>query len=212
MKFFFHHFYHTFAWTYDFVASWVSVGRWNDWIESVVPYIQGPNILEIGHGPGYLQSLLISKKVFSVGLDESPQMGHLARQRLKKNGETNIKLIRALAENLPFTSGVYDTVVSTFPTEYIFDPQTLTSIERVLRKNGRLIVLPAAWIVGQKFLDRGAAWLFKITGQAPAVAHEIIHARLKQIFDAAGLNSEFQILEIKSSIILMVIAGKSNRL
>ena len=32
LRFFFHHFYHNFAWTYDFVAALVSVGRWNEWV------------------------------------------------------------------------------------------------------------------------------------------------------------------------------------
>ena len=84
MRFFFHHFYHSFAWSYDFVAAVVSIGRWNDWIRTIIPFIQGNNILEIGPGPGYLQHLLRDRGLSIFGLDESMQMIRLAKNRLKK--------------------------------------------------------------------------------------------------------------------------------
>jgi ubiquinone/menaquinone biosynthesis C-methylase UbiE len=48
----------SFAWSYDLVAAVVSLGQWNHWVGSVLPYLPGVNILEIGHGPGHLQRLL----------------------------------------------------------------------------------------------------------------------------------------------------------
>lgn len=212
MRFFFHHFYHSFAWTYDYVAALVSVGRWNGWVQSVIPYVQGMNVLEIGHGPGYLQLLLFSGGRFVVGLDESPQMGRLTNRRFEKNGHEKFHLTRALAESLPFASGVYDTVVATFPTEFIFNPQTLSAVNRVLQNEGRFIVLPAAWIIGKRFLDKCAAWLFKVTGQSPALAHEEVSDHIKHVFEEAGFMPEFQTVETKSSVILMVIASKSKRI
>ena len=209
MRFFFYHFYHAFAWTYDFVAALVSVGRWNAWIRTVIPYIRGKNILEVGHGPGHLQELLIAEKRFTVGLDESRQMGRLAKQRLEKAGHSKFNLTRARAESLPFANDTFDTVLSTFPTEYIFEVQTLSAIHRVLHKNGRLIVLPSAWITGQKFLDKSAAWLFKITGQSPSFSYGIVSEQIKPLLDQAGFKPEFQAKEVKSSTVLIVVAGKS---
>ncbi len=209
MRFFFHHFYHTFAWTYDFVAAMVSVGRWNAWIRTVVPYIHGTNILEIGHGPGHLQELLIDGQLFSVGLDESRQMGRLVKRRLKKAGYFKFNLTRARAESLPFANDTFDTVLSTFPTEYIFDAQTLSAIHRVLHKNGRLVVLPSAWITGQKFLDKSAAWLFNFTGQSPAFSYDIVSQQIKPLLEEAGFKPEFHAKEVKFSSVLIVIASKS---
>jgi hypothetical protein len=58
-------------------------------------------------------------------------------------------------------------------------------------------------------LDRGAAWLFKVTGQAPAFPHAVISERLKPVFENVGFKPEFRSIEIKSSIVLIVIANKS---
>jgi ubiquinone/menaquinone biosynthesis C-methylase UbiE len=208
MRFFFHHFYHTFAWTYDFVADLVSIGRWKVWIQSVIPYIQGMKVLEIGYGTGHLQHKLMVEKRSTVGLDESIQMGRLTKNRLVKAGFPIINLTRGRGEALPFAADTFDTVVSTFPTEYIFDALTLSEVYRVLRSGGLLIALPAAWIVGQRFLDRGAAWLFKITGQAPAFPHSVISQRIKPSFEQVGFKPEFKTVEIKSSVILIVMASK----
>src|SRR5689334_21291852 len=57
---FFYLLYHPFAAAYDLVASTVSLGRWKDWILSVIPFLEGNQILEIGHGPGHLQRVLLS--------------------------------------------------------------------------------------------------------------------------------------------------------
>jgi SAM-dependent methyltransferase len=53
---------------------------------------------------------------------------------------------RARAEALPFPGACFDSVVSTFPSEYIIAPATLSEIRRVLRPGGRLVVVPAGWI------------------------------------------------------------------
>lgn len=204
MRFFFHHFYHTFAWTYDFVAAIVSVGRWNDWTQTVLPFIQGARILEIGHGPGHLQRILLDRKLPAVGLDESRQMALLA----KHNTEGLGRLTRGLAQSLPFPAGTFDTVISTFPAEYIFDPRALSDVYRVLNNGGRLIVLPAAWIVGKNLPDQFSSWLFRVTGQAPADPIDIIRERIKPPFENAGFKIEVQNTEVRSSIVLIVIASK----
>jgi ubiquinone/menaquinone biosynthesis C-methylase UbiE len=55
MRVFFHLLYHPFAFTYDLVAAVVSFGHWKDWGMTVLPFIEGTRILELGHGPGHLQ-------------------------------------------------------------------------------------------------------------------------------------------------------------
>ncbi len=206
LRFFFWHFYHGFAWTYDFVAAAVSLGRWNDWVRGALPYVRGTHILEIGHGPGHLQVELRRQGRRTVfGLDESPQMGHLARSRLLHAAPPHLNLTRGIAQHLPFPSGSFDTVVSTFPAEYIFEEQTLSEIRRVLREGGRFVLLPAAWIVGRKLLDQLAAWLFRATDQAPRYPGSVFAERLRPQLEQAGFELQFDIVEIRSSQVLIVV-------
>jgi len=209
MRFFFHHFYHSFAWTYDFVAAVVSIGRWNDWVQTIMPYIKGTTFLEIGHGPGHLQRLLRDRDLSVFGLDESMQMIHLAKKRLKKAGYKSINLTRGLAQMLPFPDAKFDAIISTFPSEYVIDPRTLSGIYRVLREDGHFIMIPAAWIVGEKILDKAAAWLFRITGETPTEIIGVASARFVLPLEKAGFRVDARRVEIQSSNVLILIASKN---
>jgi ubiquinone/menaquinone biosynthesis C-methylase UbiE len=208
LRFVFQRFYHGFAWTYDFVAAAVSLGQWKAWVACALPYIEGRRVLEIGHGPGHLQ-LLLRREIGSaiIGLDESVQMGRLARRALARGGYAEPNLSRGLAQALPFESGCFDTVVSTFPAEYIFEPQTLQEVKRVLSVNGHFILVPAAWIVGGKALERAAAWLFRATDQSPHLPVARFASELRERLEATGFSSAFETVQVKSSEVLVVIAS-----
>lgn len=221
LRFFFRLLYHQFAFTYDLVAATVSMGRWKDWVLSVLPFIEGNRILEIGHGPGHLQRALLDHNMLVFGIDESPQMGHLAKRNLmrflrskaagsksNRNAYTQIKLTRGLSQDLPFPAESFDTLVATFPAEYIFDPRTLVEAQRVLTANGRFVILPGATIMGRGVLDRAMALLFRITGQTPPDLSEILHERSKQPFAAAGLHVAVHELNIRSSLVFILVATK----
>lgn len=208
MRVFFNLLYHPFAFTYDLVAATVSFGHWKDWVYSILPLIEGTRILELGHGPGHLQHTLITLRhgsgrdrgLFAVAIDESAQMGTLAKRRL---GSSH-KLTRALAQKIPFASESFDSILSTFPSEYIFDVQTLSEAHRVLRNRGRFIVLLAAWPRNPLL-----AWLFKVTGQSPSEAYESIMSKTKEFLARTEFNKlEVKIVEVKSSSLLLVIASK----
>lgn len=219
LRLFFRLLYHQFAFTYDLVAAAVSLNHWKDWVVSVVPFVEGPRVLEIGHGPGHLQRVLLTlrdavgqwPKPVVVGIDESAQMGRMARRNLTSQhsssphyGYTKINLTRGVAQHLPFPSESFDTILATFPTEYIEDAKTLEEIKRCLAKQGRLIVLPVA-LPKNKFLD----WLFKITHQRPTDALEVIQAKLAAPFQAAGFQTKIKTLDVNSGILLIVQAMKN---
>jgi len=209
LRLFFRLLYHPFAWTYDLVSWTVSLGRWNDWVEKVIPFIQGTRVLELGHGPGHLQRILRDWGLLSIGLDESRQMGFLAKRNLSRSGYTQNGLIRGLGQALPFPSGTFETVVATFPTEYIFKARTLSEAHRVLAIGGRLIVLPVVWVTGSGLLDRAAAWLFRVTGQAPSELSREAAKRMVEPFIQVGFQVQTEQLEVKSSLVLIVIAEKN---
>ena len=199
MRLFFRLLYHTFAFTYDLVAAMVSFGDWKNWVYSILPFIKGTCLLELGHGPGHLQRLLRDRGLVAIALDESTQMGKIAKRRLGSSQ----KLTRGLAQSLPFQSGIFDTIVSTFPTDYIFQEKTLTEVKRCLSDRGRLIVLPVAF-PKNGFLK----WLYKITGESPDELTESIKKRSLQPFLNAGFYAEVEIVEVKSNRLLIIVAMK----
>jgi ubiquinone/menaquinone biosynthesis C-methylase UbiE len=199
LRVFFDLLYHPFAFTYDLVAAVVSFGKWNDWVRSVIPFIGGTRTLELGHGPGHLQLELTTRGFDSVAMDESAPMGRIAKRRLGSSK----KLTRAIAQKIPFASETFDTVISTFPSEYIFDPQTLTEAHRVLRSGGRFIVLPVAFPTSG-FLK----WLYKVTGESPAALDENLKEKISGHFIQAGFSVEIKTVEAKFSNLLIILADK----
>lgn len=199
MRVFFDLLYQPFAFAYDLVAAIVSFGMWNDWTQSVMPFIGGTRILELGHGPGHLQLALTTRGLDSAALDKSAQMGRLAKRRLGNS----MKLARAAAQKIPFASETFDAVVSTFPSEYILDPQTLSEARRVLRNGGRFIVLPAAF-PSNRFLK----WLYQVTGESPAALDTPLKEKIKRHFTQAGFAAELKVVELRSSVLLIVLADK----
>ncbi len=158
--------YHSFAWTYDLVSWIVSGGRWNNWVRSVMRLIDGENILELGCGTGTLQAGLLSAGYQTVAIDESRQMLRIVAKRLAaKFPSYNYRLVRARAESIPLRADSIDTLVATFPSEYITHPETLTECRRVLEPGGKFIILLGVQIEGKGIYDGFLRLLYAITGQ-----------------------------------------------
>lgn len=201
LRLFFTHFYTTLAWSYDAVAWLVSLGKWNDWVRGAIPSLKRDPVLELGHGTGHLLvELNRRRQVF--GLDASRQMGRIAARRLQRAGHP-LRLVRAKAEALPFASSSFGSIVSTFPTEYILLPGTLSQAWRVLEPGGDMVVLPMAETLGRSPLDRFARWLFRTTGQSG----ELTDAWL-QPFQATGFEAQRDELRVRNSRVVRVIGRR----
>lgn len=169
LRIFFYLLYHPFAWLYDLVALIVSWGRWKAWVFSILPMIQGQILLEIGFGPGHLLEKLLSSGYRVFGIDESWQMCNLASNRLEPHFLHKGRVIRGICQNLPFSTNQFDTVITTFPPEFIFSETAVKEIYRVLKPGQEWLLIPAAWITGTRLVDKFLANLFRITGQSPPV-------------------------------------------
>lgn len=198
LSIFFKLLYHQFAWMYDGVASIISLGSWQKWVNTSLPFLEGPRILEIGFGTGHLQSSLLQKGMIAFGLDESRQMINISLRRLRKKGFVS-GLVRGRAQNLPFGNETLDQIVLTFPAEFILTKTIFVEMHRILKSNGSIIIIPLAWITGQTPLDRLAIWINKITGETPAWDESYISP-----FASMGFDVHWEMITQPSSRVLLI--------
>jgi ubiquinone/menaquinone biosynthesis C-methylase UbiE len=202
IRLFFRLLYNEFAWTYDLVAWGVSLGQWTAWGCSALPHLLGERVLELAHGPGHLLEAMVEHSLAPVGLDLSPYMGRLAQRRLGQSGLI-IPLVRARAQVIPCCSECVDSVVATFPTEFILDPATLREVARVLRPGGRLVVVAWAGLIGRDPLSRFIGWLYRVTGQGeppPGLGEKVL--------TQAGFVSRVVRERVGRSEVMLVVADK----
>jgi ubiquinone/menaquinone biosynthesis C-methylase UbiE len=203
----FHQLYHEWAWAYDAVAEIVSLGRWYDWVRAVQPFIDGPRVLEIGTGTGHLFQLLAhTEGLHAFGLDESAQMLRLARRR---NFDAD-GLVRGAVQSLPLEAASFDTIVSTFPSDYVRDAGAIREIERVLRPGGRFVILPAAQLVGPKTHERLMAWALAAVGETPRNLSGTISELMVVPLEEEGLRVEMHRLSLPSSAVFVVVSTKQD--
>ncbi len=136
---FLRHLYQDFAWAYDAVAWLVSFGRWTTWGETALPYLKRGPVLEVGCGTGRML-LRLADQVPAVGSDLSGEMLKCARRRLRRCVPP-VPLCQARAQALPFPPAAFETVLSVFPSPYIYDPASWAEFRRVLRPGGRVVVV-----------------------------------------------------------------------
>ncbi len=127
------------AWAYDPISRFVSAGRWDVWRGFALDYVRGPYVLELGFGTGELLLSMRRQGLAAVGIDLSAAM-HRVVERKARAGGIDVPRVRARAETLPFPCRSFDTIVSTFPANYIFEVPTLKEVERVLAVDGRLVI------------------------------------------------------------------------
>jgi ubiquinone/menaquinone biosynthesis C-methylase UbiE len=196
--------YNPLAWTYDLVSWTVSIGQWRHWQRAALAYMRPGPVLEIAHGTGNLLLDLHQAGYAPVGLDLSPMMGRIARRKLLTQGVA-LPLIRGRVQALPLASGSFATLVSTFPTEFIVDPQAIAELYRVLAPGGALVIIPVAQITGPALPDRLAEWLFRVTDQASEAWLDPID----RLYRPAGFSVRMERVRLSRSVALVVVAEKS---
>lgn len=95
----------------------------------------GGAVLDVATGTGLVAERLLTAGHRVTGLDQSPDMLALARERF---GDT-VDLVQASATDLPFPDEAFDHLTFTYLLRYVDDPgATLAELARVVRPGGTI--------------------------------------------------------------------------
>ena len=145
--------YSMFALTYDRVVRlWPT---WRKWLDAALPHIQGPRVLEVSFGTGYLLTQYAAKYEVA-GIDLNPTLAVIAKRNLLASG-IHPKLACAKVEALPFRTGQFDSVVNTMALSAYPDGEAaISEMSRVLRPGGRLVLIDVNYPMTPTLIG----WLF----------------------------------------------------
>jgi SAM-dependent methyltransferase len=112
----------------------------------------GERVLDLGTGTAALAveaARLIGTSGTVTGLDISPDMLALAKQRVAASTHTNIELRQGRAEEIPAGDAAYDVVLASLSLMYVIDrPVAAREVRRVLRPGGRCV--GAVWAAPER--------------------------------------------------------------
>jgi ubiquinone/menaquinone biosynthesis C-methylase UbiE len=215
VKFGFHLLYNELAFTYDAVSWVVSQGLWREWQKTVLPYVKGENILEIAHGTGHLLLELERNGYRVFGIDQSSNMIRIASQRLSAF-ESAATLAYAQSQALPFKKESFSSVLTTFPSEFLADPETFKNCWRVLEADGRFIALLGARFTGKTIVSIVLEWLYRVTGQRIAIDQsgeiDMLDSWLARVLPPNMFNytiDQVSIDESQTTVIILTKVGQS---
>ena len=133
---------------YDWLEPVLLVGKQPEYDRNIVSLLElaeDDRVLDIGCGTGVLTRMIgdklnPKKGGFSLGIDAAAGMIKVAR---KKRESAACKFEIAVAENLPFGNGNFDSVVSSLFFHHVpldLKEKSLSEAFRVLRHGGKLII------------------------------------------------------------------------
>ena len=102
-------------------------------------------VLDIGTGTGRMLELVAPQAGRALGIDQSPQMLSVARDRLDRAGLRNVQLCQGVMFALLVERNGFDLVILHQVLHYLDDPsRALREAARTLRPGGRLLVVDFA--------------------------------------------------------------------
>ncbi|WP_353216368.1 metalloregulator ArsR/SmtB family transcription factor [Sandarakinorhabdus sp.] len=112
--------------------------------QAILAALDGPlgDLVDIGTGTGRMIELLGPRASTALGLDRSPEMLRLARNRLDAAGQASVRMQEGDMYDLPLAAAACDTVMLHQVLHFADDPAAvIAEAARVLRPGGRLAVI-----------------------------------------------------------------------
>jgi len=191
--------YNELVWAYDAVSWAVSLGRWDGWRRSALPFVRGNRILEVGFGTGALLPALQNENCRVVGIEPSAAMQRISSARLRRQAST-VPRVQGTAQHLPFADAAFDTIVSAFPASYILDPSTHREFARCLRPGGRVVIV--------EVVLAGSGLLLNLLYNLVFPSTPDTFQRLDEAAHTAGLSREEHVVGDGSVRPLVIVAEK----
>ena len=143
----------------------------------------GLDILDAGCGEGYLSRILAKKGANATGIDSSTKLIEAARsQNLADVPSVSFDI--GSVDDLPYPDSAFDLVVCNHLVNDLFDPsKPISEFARVLRSNGRLVILMLHPCFYNKHAERDQA-----TNGMIASSYFDIRS-VEQTFEVGGLTS-----------------------
>ena len=131
-------FYTRFARGYDWLVK--TLPFWRNWIKTAIPWLQGPTVLEVSFGTGYLLSQY-ADQFNTYGIDYNQHLARVTKGNLQIKGK-KADLQIADVESLPYKTAAFDTLVNTMAfTAYPDGNLALSEMLRVLEPGGRIVMV-----------------------------------------------------------------------
>jgi len=175
----FNKFYTSFAKAYDLLVKWLPL--WRNWLDYVLPHIQGPRVLEVSFGTGYLLTQYADR--FQVyGIDYNSAMAKTAKHNLSQIN-LKVELQQADVYALPYATGSFDTLINTMAfSGYSDGKRALSEMKRVLKPDGRLVLIDINYPKDRNWMGMNLTRFWKANG-------DIIRA-MNELFEKAGWSFE----------------------
>ena len=147
----------------------------------------GDSVLDVACGPGIVAAARARRAGHVVGIDLTPRMIELARDRCAAEGLENVAFDVGDVTSLPYDDGSFSSVVCRYALHHIPDPAAVVRERaRVCAPSGRVVVVDM--VVGD---DEAVAARFNAVERArdPSHARSMPQGELLELMAAAGLDA-----------------------